>query len=124
MWYFVAMLAVLKAGGAFVPLDPSHPPVRLQSLVEAVKANIVLCSEWHTSNLKDIAETVIPLSETTLEQLPSHPEDFLSSPEVDSNNAAYVIFTSGSTGQPKVSCYVPPDFMLFTDSSLSLGNSH
>lgn len=98
------MLGVLKAGGAFVPLDPSHPPTRLESLAKAVKAKIVLCSEWHTEILQGISETVVPLSKVTLQGMPTHPENFVSHPEVNSSNAAYVIFTSGSTGQPKVSC--------------------
>lgn len=98
------MLGVLKAGGAFVPLDPSHPPTRLHSLAKAVKAKTVLCSEWHTETLQGIAETVIPLSKVTLQKMPTPPENFVSHPKVNGGNAAYVIFTSGSTGQPKVRC--------------------
>jgi non-ribosomal peptide synthetase component F len=102
MWYFVAMLAVLKAGGAFVPLDPSHPLTRLRSTVQAVEANVILCSEWHVDRLRGIAKTIIPLNKATFAGMPMHPEDFISNPGVRSHNAAYVIFTSGSTGQPKV----------------------
>ncbi|KAI9368786.1 hypothetical protein BJX61DRAFT_546202 [Aspergillus egyptiacus] len=101
IWYFVALLAVLKAGGAFVPLDPTHPPARLQSLIRKVNAKLVLCSEWHADRLLGLAEVVIPLSSTTLERIPAAPMRFISSNEVKSTNAAYVIFTSGSTGEPK-----------------------
>jgi non-ribosomal peptide synthetase component F len=104
MWYFVALLAVLKAGGAFVPLDPTHPPARLQSLIQKVNARLVLCSEWHADRLLGLAEIVIPLSQSTLEGIPSAPVGFISSDKVNCTNAAYVIFTSGSTGEPKVSC--------------------
>lgn len=102
MWYFVALLAVLKAGGAFVPLDPKHPPARLQSLIQKVNARLVLCSEWHADRLIGLTEVVIPLSQTTFDRIPSAPAGFISSDEVNCSNAAYVIFTSGSTGEPKV----------------------
>ncbi|KAL4751934.1 hypothetical protein BDW72DRAFT_192444 [Aspergillus terricola var. indicus] len=101
MWYFVALLAVLKAGGAFVPLDPSHPPARLQSLIQKVNAKLVLCSEWHADRLLGLAKVVIPLSQSTLERIPPAPVGFISSDKVNCTNAAYVIFTSGSTGEPK-----------------------
>ncbi|KAL4933021.1 uncharacterized protein BDV17DRAFT_287381 [Aspergillus undulatus] len=101
VFYFVAVLAVLKAGGAFVPLDPSHPSARLESLIERVNASLVLCSEQHLDRLLPLCETVIPLSQTTFDQIPAAPVDFISSDEVDCSNAAYVIFTSGSTGEPK-----------------------
>ncbi|OXN28118.1 hypothetical protein CDV57_02952, partial [Aspergillus fumigatus] len=100
-WYTVAMLAVLKAGGAFVPMDPSHPTARLQSLVEGVQAHIMLCSRSQTGKLQTVAETLIPLDEETVDGLPDLPTSTFSSTTVKSSNAAYVIFTSGSTGQPK-----------------------
>lgn len=96
------MLAVLKAGGAFVPMDPSHPTARLQSLVEGVQAHIMLCSRSQTGKLQTVAETLIPLDEETVDGLPDLPTSTFSSTTVKSSNAAYVIFTSGSTGQPKV----------------------
>ncbi|KAF2475448.1 acetyl-CoA synthetase-like protein, partial [Lindgomyces ingoldianus] len=43
-WNLVAMLSVLYAGGAFLPLDPANPKQRLQYLVESTNANILLCS--------------------------------------------------------------------------------
>ncbi|KAL3441174.1 hypothetical protein BJX65DRAFT_314060 [Aspergillus insuetus] len=101
MWYFVAVLAVLKAGAAFVPLDPSNPPARLQSLIKKLNAKLVLCSEWHADRLLGLSEIVIPLSQTTFDRIRPAPVGFISSDEVNCTNAAYVIFTSGSTGEPK-----------------------
>ena len=43
-WAIVAMLAVLQAGGAFVPLDPSHPLGRLQNIISRVGARLLLIS--------------------------------------------------------------------------------
>lgn len=94
------MLGVLKAGGAFVPMDPSHPPNRLQSLIRTVGARIILCSSSHTKMLQNV--TSVPVV-TVDDSLMRHCRtEALVSSEVHPGNAAYVIFTSGSTGKPKV----------------------
>jgi non-ribosomal peptide synthetase component F len=96
------MLGVMKAGGAFVPLDPTHPTPRLQGLIESVQASLVLCSEHLAEKLSPIVETLIPLCANTLDRL-SDPADSVDlASGVTSQNAAYVLFTSGSTGEPKV----------------------
>lgn len=101
-WNIVAMLGVLKAGGAFVPLDPANPTARLEALVKTVQANVMLCSLKYTEYLKPVVDILIPLSDDSL-QVPSVYESRAGPlPEVTSENAAYVIFTSGSTGEPKV----------------------
>ncbi|RHZ60208.1 nonribosomal peptide synthase Pes1 [Aspergillus thermomutatus] len=100
-WNIVATLAVLKAGGAFVPMDPAHPTARLQSLVQGVQARIMLCSRNQADKLQTVAEILIPLDDETVDGLPDLRTGTFSSTTVKSSNAAYVIFTSGSTGQPK-----------------------
>ncbi|PWY83154.1 nonribosomal peptide synthase Pes1 [Aspergillus sclerotioniger CBS 115572] len=100
-WNIVAMLGVLKAGGAFVPLDPTHPTSRLQSLVRAVKAKVLLCSRGHVGALTGIAETLVPLDQIAIDEFSLPAEEVPQLPEVKGYNAAYVIFTSGSTGEPK-----------------------
>lgn len=95
------MLGVLKAGGAFVPMDPSHPLSRLQYLAGAVKADILLCSRNYTEVLSEVTKTLIPIDQETIDGLPSI-ENAGPLPQVEGRNAAYVIFTSGSTGEPKV----------------------
>ncbi|CAG8122380.1 unnamed protein product [Penicillium salamii] len=100
-WNVVAMLGVMKAGGAFSPLDPTHPTSRLQSLVKSLEASVVLCSEKHVEKLRPIVKTLIPLCAETLDSL-SDPADSVDlASGVTSQNAAYVLFTSGSTGEPK-----------------------
>ncbi|KXG45667.1 AMP-dependent synthetase/ligase [Penicillium griseofulvum] len=100
-WNIVAMLGVMKAGGAFVPLDPTHPTSRLQSLIQSVQAPVVLCSQHLTEKLRTIVKTLIPLCSDTLDPL-SEPADGVNlASGVTSQNAAYVLFTSGSTGEPK-----------------------
>ncbi|RAL11456.1 nonribosomal peptide synthase Pes1 [Aspergillus homomorphus CBS 101889] len=100
-WNIVAMLGVLKAGGAFVPLDPTHPLTRLQSLAGAVKAKILLCSRSRAQALSEVTETIIPLDQEIIDGLPTPSESTGALPHVEGRNAAYVIFTSGSTGEPK-----------------------
>ncbi|KAL4950600.1 hypothetical protein BDW69DRAFT_187197 [Aspergillus filifer] len=100
-WNIVAMLGVLKAGGAFVPLDPTHPTSRLRSLVTSVDANIMLCSRSRAGILEEVAEYLIPLDEKTFVEEIEDLSKPISGEEARGNNAAYLIFTSGSTGQPK-----------------------
>jgi len=94
------MLAVMKAGGAFVPLDPSHPIPRLQALAHSVDAALVLCSRRHLGLLGAISDTVLPVDDDTIIQLTVTKSARIS--QVNSSNAAYLMFTSGSTGEPKV----------------------
>lgn len=99
------MLAVLRAGGAFVPLDPSHPVERLRTLCNSIGAKLLLCSRHHVQMLTGVLDTVLPVDEdTTAELTPVETEGGITAmPAASSTNAAYVIFTSGSTGKPKVS---------------------
>ncbi|KAL4766170.1 nonribosomal peptide synthase Pes1 [Aspergillus foveolatus] len=99
-WNIVAMLGVLKAGGAFVPLDPTHPTPRLRSLVDSVNVNIMLCSRDRAEHLSTVVNNLIPLDEQSFGEISFLPGRYLRQ-EVESNNAAYLIFTSGSTGKPK-----------------------
>nr|RBQ92261.1 hypothetical protein FVER53263_11762 [Fusarium verticillioides] len=99
-WTVVAMMAVLKAGGAFVPLDPTHPPDRIKFLVSNVNAKLVICSSSLKAKFDSLDLPAIPLGKETMSMLPSV---FPNSPNiiVRPDNAAYVIFTSGTTGVPK-----------------------
>ena len=94
------MLAVLKAGGAFVPLDPAHPAERLKSLYDSIDAGVVLCSRNHEAMLSSIFANVIGIDEAAVADSVS--ADGVRLPVVSSTYIAYVIFTSGSTGKPKV----------------------
>ncbi|MDM0017772.1 non-ribosomal peptide synthetase [Variovorax saccharolyticus] len=104
----VALLAVLKAGAAYVPLDPGFPKARLDYYAEDAALSLLLTGSdvtvAPTSWCADAARRVFALDRETawLDQpstaLAPSPQDAL--PE----DAAYVIYTSGSTGKPKGVC--------------------
>ncbi|KAF7588050.1 hypothetical protein BBP40_006219 [Aspergillus hancockii] len=99
MWSIVAMVAVMKAGGAFVPLDMSTPLSRLKIVVKEVRAAVILGSKEQYAQYCDLApQTVVVGSElkTLISEKPTQLPI-----TVTSANAAYAIFTSGSTGVPK-----------------------
>ncbi|WP_285564531.1 non-ribosomal peptide synthetase [Streptomyces sp. RTGN2] len=91
----VALLAVLDAGAAFLPLDAAHPPERLRELIEDTRPALVLTdgtvdgSAWTTLTAEAAVLPGTPLTDGEL-AAPRHPD-----------HLAYVIHTSGSTGRPK-----------------------
>jgi len=97
-WTIVAMLAVLKSGAAFIPLDPSQPKTRLESAIRQAGASFALSSAEYVDNCKAILDTVVVVDTSTVNQLDKIPSSSRSfSPET----VEYVIFTSGSTAEPK-----------------------
>ncbi|GCB19937.1 nonribosomal peptide synthetase 12 [Aspergillus awamori] len=99
-WYVVALLAVLKAGGAFVPLDPTHPSSRLREIVSQIDAPIILTTAKHHDLFDDFSVKTMIVNEDTVGTITSG-DGCLTPVTVTPENLAYVIFTSGSTGKPK-----------------------
>ncbi|KAI0569838.1 HC-toxin synthetase [Pyrenophora tritici-repentis] len=99
MWTVVAMLAVLKAGGAFVPLDPDHPASRHDEIFKQTNAKMVLASAQYATFRASPSRRIVTVSEASTSQLSEIMDTPISS--VKPENAAYIIFTSGSTGVPK-----------------------
>jgi non-ribosomal peptide synthetase component F len=95
----VAMLSVLKAGGAAVPLDATHPKPALQTRLEDASANLVLTTSTRAEKFDGLVPNVVIVDSTFLDGLPS--VDGPACTTVQPNNPVFVIFTSGSTGRPK-----------------------
>ena len=97
----VAWLGVLKAGGAFVPLDPAYPKDRLAFQLEDCAARVVLTQARVSGALPPLP------AEVTVVELAADGRGFDHEPDVNpaltgtSRDLAYVIYTSGSTGRPK-----------------------
>lgn len=92
----IAMLATLKAGGCYVPLDPGFPPARLSQLARDAGVRHLLC---RGAAAFDAYEGAI-LDIEALDQgsaMPAGAEEGV----MDGANLAYILFTSGSTGRPK-----------------------
>ncbi|CAA9959472.1 Nonribosomal peptide synthetase 3 [Pyrenophora teres f. maculata] len=99
MWTVVAMLAILKAGGAFVPLDPDHPASRHEDIFRQTGTKVVVASAQYSARWNSSGYHVVTVSKALSSQLPTVVDstNMVLKPE----NAAYIIFTSGSTGIPK-----------------------
>ncbi|GFE79661.1 hypothetical protein GCM10011487_16610 [Steroidobacter agaridevorans] len=96
----VGLMGVLKAGGAYLPVDPSYPPDRVRYMLEDARPVLVLTQQALRSQLPETSSRVMVLDEKPLEQLAA-PETSLSDVASSSANLLYVIYTSGSTGRPK-----------------------
>lgn len=98
-WTIVSMLAVLKAGAAYVSLSPAHPISRLRGIVQDVNASIVLAAPQHAALFGEMVPIVLPVYEPWLFSLPHPTTPFQS--RAQPKEVGFVIFTSGSTGKPK-----------------------
>jgi amino acid adenylation domain-containing protein len=95
----ICALGVLKAGAAYLPLDPSYPIERLAFMLNDAQPHVLITRGQIASQLQAGLWKVIDI-DSDEPQLDRHPTDvpFVSN---DSEDLAYVIYTSGSTGEPK-----------------------
>ncbi|WP_327432451.1 non-ribosomal peptide synthetase [Streptomyces sp. NBC_01236] len=94
----ITMLAVLKAGGAYLPLDPAYPAERIRLLLADCGANIAVSRRAVRDRLPGDLPHVVDLDDD-LTRIADCPTE--NPPGADPENIAYVIHTSGSTGRPK-----------------------
>jgi amino acid adenylation domain-containing protein len=96
----VSLIAVLKAGAAYVPLDPSFPRDRLEFMVQDSQLGVLLTQEKLASNVPLQGNArVVRIDSDWAEIARESSDNFPSSAKPE--NLAYVIYTSGSTGKPK-----------------------
>jgi amino acid adenylation domain-containing protein len=95
----VCLLAVFKAGGVYLPLDPTYPLDRLSTILEETQPKLLLTQSHLLSNLPPITRQhfCTDIDWQTIQHLPTHDPD----PAIDLEQTAYLIYTSGTTGKPK-----------------------
>lgn len=93
-WLVISLLGILKAGGVYVPIDPTYPKERIEFILADSACKVVLTAEEHLSL---IPAGPVAVDIRMLEKL----SEENSLPVTSSHNLAYLIYTSGSTGQPK-----------------------
>ncbi|MFK4473065.1 amino acid adenylation domain-containing protein/non-ribosomal peptide synthase protein (TIGR01720 family) [Paenibacillus sp. RC73] len=101
-----AMLGVMKAGAAYLPVDPQYPGERVRFILEDAQAKMIITHSQLVNKLNPSmnqmnmkANSLICVDECLVQQY-DHPDENLNI-QVKQNDLAYVIYTSGSTGNPK-----------------------
>lgn len=92
----VAILGVMKAGGAYLPIDPAYPQERIHFMLADSGTGLVI-TNLADARLADYSGEIIVYSELAWEELDSSNMDHVHGPA----DLAYIIYTSGSTGRPK-----------------------
>jgi amino acid adenylation domain-containing protein len=94
-----AILAVLKTGAAYLPIDPQHPPDRAAYMLDHSQAKLLLCQRAYAGPLTRPGVPVLAIEqlEPELALCPEAPLEVVNRP----GDLAYLMYTSGSTGRPK-----------------------
>ncbi|KAL2272239.1 hypothetical protein FJTKL_07187 [Diaporthe vaccinii] len=107
----VAIIAVLRAGACYVPIDPSTPRERLVLILKQVDAKILIFSESSSAHIKSaggqaVGVEMLKLTALSLSNISTSYKSRadITLPRVSPSSIAYTIFTSGSTGVPKGVC--------------------
>lgn len=96
----VALLATLKAGGTYVPIDPTFPTDRQTFMLEDADISILVTETDLCEHLPVTGKTLIYL-DSDAEAIENEPTRLMNEPALTPESLAYVIYTSGSTGKPK-----------------------
>jgi amino acid adenylation domain-containing protein len=103
-WAMVAILAILYAGGAVVPLGVQLPPERISVILQDSSPAIVLCDESKADRFQPLGYRTVSVNEASLAHLAKTydgRDPAIPSKSVRPENMAWIIYTSGSTGVPK-----------------------
>jgi tyrocidine synthetase III len=91
----IGILGILKAGAAYLPIDPNYPPERIDYMLKDSRAKVLLTTPTVELTIKENSVETIDISKS------SFPSTSPSTCQTCGTNLAYIIYTSGSTGRPK-----------------------
>lgn len=105
-YMLVAILGVLKAGAAYVPVDPNMPKERIEYILHDIHTKVLLTNQAYKERMEAITQgmeisVVYPDNEVFLNEVLASYSVVNNPSDVVSTNLAYVIYTSGTTGKPK-----------------------
>lgn len=103
IYCFVSMLAIIKLGGTYVPIETEYPDERINMILDDVDYSLIITSDEQSSrenlNINNKKSFNIDKQLETLRNMPD--SIAIKTSEVDPNKTCYIIYTSGSTGKPK-----------------------
>jgi non-ribosomal peptide synthetase component F len=102
-WLVVSLLAVIKAGSAYVVIEPYYPPPRMKQICSQLQIDLLLASPDLSHTASTLSDRVVVVKEGS-EYFHDHrngEEEKQTKPPSSPHNALYVVFSSGSTGNPK-----------------------
>jgi amino acid adenylation domain-containing protein len=94
----VAIVAILKTGAAYVPIDPAYPVARKEFILQDIRAKVLITEGNFNAGLENYEGHVLDMD---FESVMTAGTDVLAKKDIRSTDLAYVMFTSGSTGKPK-----------------------
>ncbi len=102
----IAIMSILKMGGAYVPIAPDFPHERIFYMLKDTNTKLILSNKQHENKISKIIQNRLMLSIESIDEKGFHDNLVIYSNKnlslnISSNNLAYVIYTSGTTGQPK-----------------------
>ena len=96
----IGILGILKAGAAYVPIDPEYPDDRIGYMLDDINASLLLSTSQYKTKLSPIRNIKVVELDKDWKDISQHGKENLD-PFPQSQDLAYVIYTSGSTGKPK-----------------------
>jgi non-ribosomal peptide synthetase component F len=97
-WAVVSMLAVMKAGGACLSMNPTHPISRLQEIMIDSSANVIVVAPKYSHLFQGLCQHVVVVKP---EAMPGLPSTISKKVLVTPKDPVFIVNTSGSTGKPK-----------------------